>query len=194
VSPTDNSVELRVPPYDFAYSFLAGGAPPHTEIGGRDGNLGLDARSGQDAADRFVNAHHGVGCIVRIDRLTSIQLFATRSSRWSYVAAARGINAWATSDGGLETTFNRGGTVLDAGTLPLFHRRVSGPDEEQRDRTNWTNGIYPDGMGDRIDPGEYAFNVGIWAITDFSFGIGGAALVQSIVQSSILDMRIHRRG
>jgi hypothetical protein len=197
VSPTDNSVELRVPPYDYAWSWHEdGGAPPFSQRGDREGNLGVEARSGgliQGGADRFVNAHHGVGCIVRIDRQIVVELFAPRSSRHSFVVGARGIGANATSEGGLETDFMRGGQGLMAATFPLWRRRVSGPSEDARDQTNFTGGVYPDGMGGRFDPGEYNFNVGIWAFADHSSGIGTAG-VQSVVQSSIFEMRIHRRG
>ncbi len=78
-------------------------------------------------------------------------------------------------------------------SLPLWRRRVSGPSEEASDRTNFTRRVYPDGMGGRIDPGEYVFNVGIWVFADHRSGLGGAG-VQSLIQSNILEMRINRRG
>jgi hypothetical protein len=196
VSPADSSVELRRPPYDFAWSWHDnGGAPPFSQIGDRGGRLGLDARSGgmiQGGADRFVQAHIGVGCIVRIERQIVVQFFAPRSSRHSYVVGARGVSASATSEGGAETTFMRGSTVLQGGTIPFWHRRVSGF-EDARDQTNFTSGVFPNGSGLRIDPGDYAFNAGIYAFADHSSGIGSAG-VQSLVQSDILEMRIHRQG
>lgn len=197
VSPTDRSVELRLPPFDFAWRWQQdGGASPFTQGGDQGGRLSVDARAGggvAGGADRFVNAHIGVGCVVRTDRPIVVELFASRSSRHSFSMGARGIGASATSEGGLETTFMRGGQVLMAGNFPLWHRRVSGLSENASDRTNFASGVYPNGMGGRIDPGEYAFNVGIWAFADYSSGVGGAAGVQSLVQSNILDMRIHRR-
>ena len=195
VSPTDRSVELRVPPYDFAWRWHhGGGAPPFNQYGDSGGRLGVDARSGGLAAggaDRFVHAHIGVGCIVRTDRSMVVELSATRSSRHAFVVGAPGFGASATSEGGLETTFMRGGQVLMAGTLPLWHRRLTSG--EASDRTNFARGVYPDGMGGRIDPGEYAYNVGIYAFADHSSGIGGAG-VQSLVECDILEMRINRRG
>jgi hypothetical protein len=195
VSPTDNAVEVRLAPYDFAWRWHdTGGAAPHSQIGDQRGLLGVDARAGglmPGGADRRVNAHIGVGCIVRLDRPTVVELFATRDSLHSFIVGSRGVGANATSEGGLETTFFGGGQLLMAGTLPLWRRRVSGF-EEARDRTNWTRGVYPNGMGGRFDPGDYAYNVGIWAFADYSSGVGSAG-VQSICQSNILDMRIHRR-
>jgi hypothetical protein len=195
VSPTDNAVELRVPPFDFAWRWqVQGGAGPFSQVGDRDGRLGLDARSGsliQGGADRFVNAHIGVGCIVRADRSIVVELSATRSSRHSFLMGAPGLGASAFSEGGLETTFMRGGQVLMAGTLPFWSRRITSG--EARDLTNFGPGVYPNGMGGRIDPGDYAFNVGIWAVADHSSGVGGAG-VQSLVQSKIIDMSIKRRG
>jgi hypothetical protein len=193
VSPTDEGVDLRLPPYDFAWSWHdPGGAPPFNKIGDREGRLGVDARAGNltGGADRRVNAHIGVGCIVRLDRPTVVGLFAVRNSRHSFVQASRGISASATSEGGLETTFMRGGQVKMAGTLPLWRKRVSGF-EDARDRRDFSGGVFPDGMGGRLDPGEYAYNVGIWAFADFSSGVGSAA-VQALTQSNILEMRIHR--
>lgn len=194
VSPTDRSVEVRVPPYDFAWRWHhGGGAPPFNQNGDSTGRLGVDARSGgliTGGADRIVHAHIGVGCIVRIDRPTVIELSATRSSRHSFVMGAPGLGASATSEGGLETTFMREGAVLMAGTFPLWRRRLTSG--EARDRTNFARGVYPDGMGGRFEPGEYAYNVGIYAVADHSSGIGGAG-VQSLVESNILQMRINRR-
>src|SRR5690606_27356432 len=141
-------------------------------------------------ADRILHVHIGVGCIVRIGRPTVIELSATRSSRHSFVMGAPGLGASATSEGGLETTFMREGEVLMAGTFPLWRRRLTSG--EARDRTTFARGVYPDGMGGRFEPGEYAYNVGIYAVADHSSGIGGAG-VQSLVESNILQMRINRR-
>ena len=105
---------------------------------------------------------------------------------------ARGVDVSATSEGGLETTFIRGGTdVLMAGNFPQWHKRVSGF-EEARDRSPTMTSVYPNGMGGQIETGEYAYNVGIWAFADHSSGIGNAG-AQSIVQSTVLDMQIKRR-
>ncbi|MER8482603.1 hypothetical protein [Mesorhizobium sp. M1322] len=194
-SPTDSSVEQRLPPYDFAWRWHHnGGAPPFNQSGDQRGRLGVDARAGggvAGGASRFVHAHIGVGCIVRTDRPIAVELFAPRSSRHSFAIGARGIGASATSEGGLETTFMRGGQVLMAGTFPWWRRRGSSLSENARGRTGFTS-VFPSGMGGRIDPGEYTFHVGIWAFADCSSGIGSAG-VQSLVESSIIEMRIHRR-
>jgi hypothetical protein len=105
---------------------------------------------------------------------------------------ATGLSGNATAEGGFDTTFMRGPTVLFGGTLPMFHRRVSNG-ENARESTNFVGDVYPNGMGGRIDPGEHNFNVGVRAVADHALGIGGAA-TQSIAQSNIQDMRVHRRG
>jgi hypothetical protein len=195
VSPEDRSVEVRLPPFDFHWRWHEnGGAPPASYIGDRGGRLGVDARSGSvsGAADRFVGAHTGVGCLLRTDRQVSVELFAGRQSRYSFGVGARGIGANATSEGRLETTLMRGPKAIMGGTFPLWRRRVSGPSEDARYSTDFANGVYPNGMGRLLEPGEYVFNAGIWAFTDYSSGVGGAA-AQSLVQSNILEMRIHRR-
>ena len=78
-----------------------------------------------------------------------------------------------------------------AGTLPLWHRQLTSG--EARDQTPFARGVYPDGMSRRTDPGEYAYNVGVYALANQSSGIGGAG-VQSLIESDILEMRINRRG
>jgi hypothetical protein len=193
VSPTDTSVELRVPPFDFAYRHGAG-APPFNQSGDREGRLSLDARSGRaiaGGADRFVHAHIGVGCLVRTDRPIVIGLSATRSSRHAFSLGAPGFGASATSEGGLETTLMRRDHALMAGSLPLWQRRLTSG--EAKERTNFVRRVYPDGMGGRVEPGEYVFNVGIYAIANHSSGIGGAG-AQSLIENDILEMRINRRG
>ena len=193
--PIDRSLVYRRAPYDFAWNWHdTGGAPPFTQLGAPDGDLRLEARAGSvpGGADRRVDAHIGVGCIVRIDRPSAIDLYATRDSRHSFHMESRGVGSNATSEGGLEVSFIKGGTqVLMGGTLPLWRRRVSGF-EEARDNTNFSQGSYPNGLGGRVDPGEYAYNVGIRVSVDYSPGVGAAA-VQAIVQSNILNMQIHWR-
>jgi hypothetical protein len=81
---------------------------------------------------------------------------------------------------------------LFAGTSPLWRKRVSGS-EDSRFSTALASGTYPNGMGGQIDAGDYNFNVGIYAHTDRSSGIGAAG-AQSIVQSNILEMQINRIG
>lgn len=195
--PTDNWVELRRPPYDFAWNWhQAGGAPAHSQSGDRDGNLLLDARSGDpvDGADEFVSAHRGVGCIVQLDRPLALEFFVTRLSSYSYTAGAYGMGGDATSEGGFEMTFMRGNELLMAGSLPLFRKRVSGPWDEETIQTEFTAGVYPNGMGGRFDPGDYAFNVGIWAFAEHNAGPFASAGARSLVQSDIVEMRIHRRA
>ena len=195
VSPTDRSVELRFPPYDFAYRWHhSAGAPPFNQSGDQDERLHLDARSGSliaGGANRVVHAHIGVGCLLRTDRPIVVGLSATRSSRHAFFMGAPGFGASATSEGGLETTFMRGPQAEMAGTLPLWQRRLTSG--EAKERTNFMRRIYPDGMGGRVKPGEYVFNVGIYAIANHSSGIGGAG-VQSLIENDILEMRITRRG
>jgi hypothetical protein len=191
------AVELRSPPYDFAWRFhLPDGAPPFAQIGDKQGRLGLDARSGgliQGGAGRFVKAHIGVGCLVRVERPLVIEVSATHSERHSFLVGAPAIGSSATSEGGLDSTIFRGSEFVMGGSIPLWRRRVSGPNEEARGRTNFTRRVFPDRMGGRRDPGEYVFNVGIWAFADHRSGLGGAG-AQSLIQSNILEMRIDRRG
>ncbi len=195
LSTQTRSVQAQVPPYDIHWAWRdLNGAEPKSIVGDREGSLGMDARSGNvdGVADRFVSSHTGVGCLVRIDRPVIVELYAQRATRYSFFTGANGLNANATSEGGLETTFMRGSTVIMAGSIPLFRSRVSSG-EQRHQSTDWSDGTYPNGMGGRIEPGEYFFNAGIYTYTDFSSGLFGSAAAQSLVQSEIRNMSIIRR-
>jgi hypothetical protein len=188
--PAQRGVLARVPPYDIQWFWHdLSGAWPISRTGNVDGNLGMDARSGYGGADEFVSSHIGVGCLVRIDRPVAVELFAQRASRHEFTVGAGGIGANATSEGGLETTFMRGSTVIMGGTMPMFRRRVSAGEDGQ-ESTGWSEGTYPNGMGGRIEPGEYFFNVGIYTFTDFSSGFLGSSFAKSLVQSVIRNMAV----
>ena len=194
MSPTDNAVDVRLPPYDYAWRWHdTGGDAPYSQMGDQRGRLGIDARAGglmPGSGDRRVSAHIGVGCFVRLDRPTILTFFATRDVYYSFIVGSRGIGASATSEGHFEASFFKGDQRVMASTVGLWRRRVSGF-EEARDRRDWTrneSGL----MGGLFNPGDYAYNVGIWASADYSSGVGSAG-VQTLFQSNILDMRIHRR-
>jgi hypothetical protein len=195
LSPVIHSVQARVPPYDVHWAWRdSTSAEPHSIIGGLDGSLGMDARSGNadGAADRFVSSHTGVGCVVHIDRPVILEMYAQRSSRYAFNTGAIGLSANATSEGGLETTLMRGSTFIQGSSIRTFRSRVSSG-EQRHQATDWTDSTFPNGMGGRIEPGEYVFNVGIYTFTDFSTGLGGSAAAQSLIQSEIHNMSIVRR-
>jgi hypothetical protein len=45
-------------------------------------------------------------------------------------------------------------------------------------------------MGTRIDPGAYAFNVGVWAFADHSSGVGGSG-AESLIDGYVLSMTMN---
>jgi hypothetical protein len=190
VSPPARGVLARVPPYDINWFWHdLSGAWPRSRTGERDGNLAMDARSGYGGADEFVSSHIGVGCLVRIDRPVVVELYAQRASRHEFIVGAGGVGANATSEGGLETTFMRGSTVIMSGNMRTFRRRVSAGEDGQ-ESTGWSEGTYPNGMGGHIEPGEYFFNVGIYTFTDYSSGFLGSSSAKSLVQSVIRNMAV----
>ncbi|OBF34950.1 hypothetical protein A5724_16420 [Mycobacterium sp. ACS1612] len=193
VLPLAQRVLARVPPYDISWFWHdLSGAWPTSRTGNLDGNLAMDARSGYGGADDFVSSHIGVGCLVRIDRPVAVELYAQRTSRHEFIVGAGGLGANATAEGGVETTFMRGSTVIMAGQIPMFRRRVSAGEDGQ-ESTGWSEGTYPNGMGGRIEPGEYYFNVGIYTFTDYSSGFLGSASAKSLVQSVIRNMAVVQR-
>ncbi len=193
IAPEVRGVLARVPPYDINWYWQdPSGQWPRSRTGERDGNLAMDARSGFGGIDDFVSSHIGVGCLVRIDRPVVVELYAQRSSRYEFTVGAGGAGANATSEGGLETTFMRGSTVIMGGTMQMFRRRVSAGEDGQ-ESTGWSEGTYPNGMGGRIEPGEYFFNVGIYTFTDYSSGFLGSSFAKSLVQSVIRNMSVVSR-
>lgn len=193
VPPAAQRVLARVPPYDIHWAWHdLSGAWPRSTTGDRDGNLGMDARSGYGGADDFVSSHTGVGCLVRIDRPVIVELYAQRASRHEFTVGAGGAGANATAEGGLETTFMRGSTVIMSSNMRMFRRRVSAGEDGQGS-TGWSEGTYPNGMGGRIEPGEYFFNVGIYTFTDYSSGFLGSSFAKSMVQSVIRNMAVVQR-
>jgi hypothetical protein len=186
-------VQQRTPPFDYAWNWHdAGGGAPFNQISDiTTGHLRLDARTGNvtNGVGPFVHAHTGFGCFVNPDRPFGLSLSASWSLGYGYLVGARGISVNASADGGLETSFFRGGERLMGGTIPLWHRRVSGPNETAQTWVNPVTPTYPNGMGTRIDPGAYAFNAGVWAFADHSSGVGGSG-AQSLIDGYVLSMTI----
>jgi hypothetical protein len=181
------------PPYDYAWKWhdTNGGAPVllSSDI---DGALAVQAASGSvegvRGADSFVSAHAGVGMLLHIDRTLPLFLSVTHDTSYRWRVRAQGISSSATTDGGFEANYMKDGQVYAAVGVPQWHQRVSGVE----DRTGFgpeTRNVSPNGMGSQISAGVYGIHFGIWAVTDYSNGIGQAA---SIVKSraNVAEMRI----
>lgn len=180
-----------VPPFDYAWSYIVqGSGQPAQNLSDVQGNLIVNVKSGGIAggADRFVNAHCGVGTVFNLDRTASVFLDGALDYRYKYLLDCHGLSAAASADGGLDAALMRGPTVLSLLNTPFYHKRISGWEDETVDLP-FAPQNFPRGMGSQVGPGTYSFNIGIWAVSDYSGGIGGAA-AQSACQATVREMRI----
>ena len=180
-----------VPPFSYAWTSIAhGSGPPAQNYGDVQGNLIANVKSGDIAggANTFVNAHCGVGVVFSLDRTASVSLTGTLDFQYKYLLASHGLSASATVDGGLEASLSQGPTVISYVSLPIYHRRLSGWEDETINVPSATQN-FPQGMASQVGPGTYAFNLGIYAVSNFSGGIGGAA-AQSACQAMVREMLI----
>ena len=180
-----------VPPFDYAWSYtVAGSGQPAQNVSDVQGNLIVNVKSGSIAggASTFVNAHCGVGTVFNLDRTATVYLDATLDYRYKYLLDCHGISAAASADGGLDAALMRGPTMISLLNLPFYHKRISGWEDETVDLP-FAPQNFPQGMASQVGPGSYGFNLGIWAVSDYSGGIGGAA-AQSACQAVVREMRI----
>ena len=179
------------PPFDYAWNYIAqGSGAPVQNVSDIQGNLIVNVKSGNivGGADRVVNAHCGVGMVFSLDRTATVWLDATFDYRYKYFLDCNGISAFASADGGFDAALMRGPTRILFSNRPFYHKRISGWEDETVDLP-YTPQDFPRGMASQVAPGTYAFNLGIWAVSDFSGGIGGAA-AQSACQAVVREMRI----
>ncbi len=179
------------PPFDYAWSYaVEGGGRPVQNQSDVQGNLIVNAKSGGivGGADRFVNAHCGVGVVFSIDRTATIRLDASLDYRYKYFLDCHGLSANASADGGMDAALFSGPSMQMLGSVPLYHKRISGWEDETVDLPYAAHN-FPRGMASQEGAGTYAFNLGIWAVSDYSGGIGGAA-AQSACQAIVREMRI----
>ena len=180
-----------VPPFSYAWNAIAhGSGPPTQNYSDVQGNLMANVKSGaiDGGSDTFVNAHCGVGVVFNLDRTASVNLSGTLDFRYKYLLACHGLSASATVDGGLEASLSQGTTIISYVSVPIYHKRLSGFEDETVDVPFATQN-FPQGMVSQVGPGTYAFNLGIYAVSNFSGGIGGAA-AQSACQAVVREMWI----
>ena len=180
-----------VPPFSYAWSSIAhGSGPPAQNYSDVQGNLIANVKSGsiEGGANTFVNAHCGVGVVFSLGHTASVGLSGTLDFQYKYLLACHGLSASATVDGGLEASLSQGPTVISYLSLPIFHKRLSGFEHETV-AVPFATHNFPQGMAAQVPPGNYAFNLGIWAVSNYSGGIGGAA-AQSACQAMVREMLI----
>jgi hypothetical protein len=180
-----------VPPFSYAWSSIAhGSGPPAQNYSDVQGNLIANVKSGSidGGANTFVNAHCGVGVVFSLDRTASVSLSGTLDYQYKYLLASHGLSASATVDGGLEASLSQGPNVISYSSIPFYHKRLSGFEHETV-AVPFATQNFPQGMVSQVGPGHYAFNLGIWAVSNYSGGLGGAA-AQSAGQAMVREMLI----
>ncbi|HEY7230781.1 MAG TPA: hypothetical protein VH558_10460 [Pseudolabrys sp.] len=179
------------PPFSYAWTSIAhGSGPPTQNYSDVQGNVIANVKSGDivGGADTFVNAHCGVGVVFSLDRTASVSLSGTLDFRYRYLLGCHGLSASATVDGGVEASLWQVPTMISYVSLPIYHKRLSGFEHETVDVPFATQN-FPQGMASQVGPGTYAFNLGIYAVSNFSGGVGGAG-AQSACQAVVREMRI----
>lgn len=189
-----DAVEVRVPPYDFAWSWhhQAGGAPAHGYTHA-DGRIGLDARAGSISGgfSGFVNAHAGYGLFRRTAERVLMTGRSFKRMRYHYSVSSAGVASDATSEGGIEFTAMVNGQFLAGVSHKMWRKRVSGFESASYGEGPYT--IHePSELAFEMVPGrDYTFNVGIWTFADRTPG-AGAAGAQSLIEGDVLAITLAR--
>jgi hypothetical protein len=195
---TDATITTQMrPPFNFGWAWHDGHVPFGQIVDHNNGRIGIDARSGSvdGGASGFVAAHVGVGIFLSTNvPVTAHGWSILEPGRFSYAMRAVGIGSNATAEGGVEVTALENGNLIASITSKWWRRRISANesasdraaahvavpfDAPPQDELTWT-----------MLPGrQYTFNVGIWAFSDRSTGIGAAG-VQSLIDGTVTKIWI----
>ena len=178
------------PPYNFSWSWHAGGPPFNQMIDPRTGRVGLDARSGSVTGGfaGSVAAHVGFGVFLSTDHPTHRTAGGVvLPSDYVYHLRTVGI-ASATADGGWECTALENGQLIASSSFQWWGKRISNGENSDGADTNTAGYSVPNnttGLTFAVQPGRaYTFNVGLWVSSDRSFSAGAAA-AQSLGEGNI---------
>jgi hypothetical protein len=191
------AITVMYQPFDFSWHWHSGHAPFNL-IAERDGRVGIDARSGaiDGGASGDVAVHVGVGLVLTTPFPVVAQGWSIlEPGRYIYALRAVGIGSNATTEGGVEVTALENGQLIASLNSQWWRRRISA-NESASDQRGPASIAVPLGLPEELtwtmQPGrEYTFNVGIWAFTDRSTGIGAAA-VQAVIQGVVSKIWISR--
>ncbi|HMD79688.1 MAG TPA: hypothetical protein VKE92_00185 [Anaerolineales bacterium] len=187
-------LDVRVPPYDFTFSFSTGNPPFQQVLNNTTGQVGLQSRSGQvdGGASGFVRAHAGFGVVFTTDHASMARGHSFRRMRYTYAVNAIGLGGNATSEGGMDFGAFEDGRLLDTVSSTLWHKRVSSDDDLEQEDVGPFAVFEPDELAFPVEPGHlYAFPVGIWVFSDREPGWGVAAAL-SMLQGKIFAISIDR--
>jgi hypothetical protein len=143
----------------------------------------------------FVDAHAGFGIFLTTDHVVTATARALRSVAHRYSLSA-GLNAAATSEGGVEFTVFEDGNFISVARDVIWRRRVSGtlfdPTESASFDSAGFDATAAMDLTWTMHPGRgYTFNVGLWAFGERHPGIGGAG-VASVIQGKVILMSLFR--
>jgi hypothetical protein len=182
------------PPFPFT-GYWWEGNPPFEGFSHHDGHIVIDARSGliDGGASGFVSYHAKVGVPFTAPG-TVMTVYAwslMEPAGYRYQMASIGIGSNATTEFGLEMTVNDdAGEVVAGGPWTWCRMRISGTESASGQFGPVDFGLPADlpYLSWTSQPGrEYTVNVGMWAFTDRSTGIGVAA-VQSAIQGIVKNI------
>ena len=187
-------LDVRVPPYDFEFSFFSGNPAFQQLLSKETGHVGLQARSGSidGGASGFVRAHAGFGVVFTTAHASMARGRSFRRMRYTYAVNAIGIGGNATSEGGMDFGAFEDGRLLGTVSSTLWHRRVSSDDDLEQEDVGPFAVTDPDELAFPVEPGHlYAFPVGIWVFSDREPGWGVAAAF-SMLQGKVFAISIDR--
>ena len=189
-------IDVRVPPYDFTWSFFdqPGGPAFQQRLNNNTGEVALQTRSGsvEGGASGFVRAHAGFGMVFRTEHASMAIGRSFRRMRFAFSMDAIGLNSNATSEGGMDFGAFEDGRLLNVQISTLWHHRMSSDDDAITVKEGPFPVYDPYELAFPTEPGHlYAFPVGIWVFSDREPGIGLAAAI-SLMQGNVLAISIER--
>lgn len=179
------------PPYDFIWHWH-GGHPAFRHFARQDtGRVGVDARSGsmmEGGAPGFVGTHTGVGVVAHEGPGRKSARAVLRAARFAFILKTVGIGSDATSEGGFDLAVFEDGLFVDVVDHKLWRSRI-GPNEERRGGDG-PREFFSNALNFQLGPDHgYSVNVGVWALSDRTPGIGAAA-VQSLMEATVSEINV----
>jgi hypothetical protein len=178
-----------VAPYDFTWVWH-GGHPAFNHVAIREtGRVRVDARSGaiDGGASGFVGTHTGVG-VVRREGPGRKSASAVLRAAHVFALKTLGVAGDATSEGGFDLAVFEDGSFVGVVDHKLWRSRI-GPNEE-RNGAEGPRELFSNALNFQLGPDHgYSVNVGVWALSDRSPGIGAAA-VQSLIEAVVSEITV----
>ncbi|MGW4774231.1 hypothetical protein ACWEO2_40085 [Nocardia sp. NPDC004278] len=188
-------LEIHGTPYDFDWKWVDtdGGnfVPMSADRVAGTARIAAQVEDVQGTSS-YVNAHAGVGIILRTDHEVAALGRTLRTTHNQYSIGGGPWGGHAVTEGGTELTVLENGKFVTAATDKHWHKRVSNSEVDSFD-----NGGF--GIGDPIEvvwsmrPGnEYTLNVGAWVYAEYSNGLLGDSWARSIIDAKFIFLSLVR--